>query len=137
MHTKLGPFFSQQSFSFRQSRKTVSKVPCSGFLFRHKLLHKHRLLENLLLNLVNHLVNPHLDFFLLRFRIRKSFSLSPFPKEFRLAPHPPRVPFVHQSFPEGNQLRTDIALLRSVILVEGPAVFLQVFAYLALLVLGE
>lgn len=100
-------------------------------------------LDDYLLHLLDHLVDPHRNLFLfvlialairpVRFRTPSSALLL----HVVLALETPCVPFVDQPLPVRDKLSADVRRLRLVVLLELTAVVLQSAANLALLLLGQ
>ena len=92
------------------------------------------LLLNHLLSLLNDLVDPDLNFLLhiVRLLFRHTFFA-----DLLLPRRAPCIPLIHEPFPEGGELCTDIALIGSILLVKRSAVLLQILADLLLPLLCE
>lgn len=98
----------------------------------------HCSLDYLLLNLFNHLVNPHLYFLLLGLRRGSCHFPSLFSwRSFLFAQLPPGVPLVHEALAVCEQVGGNVALSDSVLFIERPAVFTQVLADQSLLLLRQ
>ena len=101
------------------------------------------LLENLLLDLLDDLVDPNLNLFLLFFfcgLFVLEALVSALPAllgELFLRPESPSVPLIDETLPLSNEFGTDVAFLRSILFVELPAVLFEVPTDLPLLLLGE
>lgn len=97
-------------------------------------------LDDLLFDLLDHLINPDLNFL---FRLLLLLSLNllsaflAFRRHLFLAARAPRVPLVDEPLAKRDELGADVALLRSVLLLERAAVFPEVAPDLALLLLRK
>lgn len=96
------------------------------------------LLYDLLLDLLNNLINPFLNLLLFLFVMLAIEFLSSTPLLFynvSLTPCAPCVPFVKKALTMSDKLCADIALFRSIFLVECTAILTQVLANLPLVIL--
>ena len=101
-------------------------------------------LNHLFFNLLNHLIHPDLDLLLLLFlwllllrRLGLLPTLPPLLRNLLLAAQAPSVPLVDETLAVRDELRTDVALLRGILLVEYARVLLEIPPDLLLLLLGE
>ena len=101
-------------------------------------------LDDLLFYLLDDLVHPDLDLLLLFLlgllllrRLGLLPTLPPLLRNLLLAAQAPSVPLVDETLAVRDELRTDVALLRGVLLVEYARVLLEVPPDLLLLLLRE
>lgn len=96
------------------------------------------LLDDYLFYLVNNLVHPHLDFFLVLLVMRVFTGPLDTLISVLLSPkRPPRIPLIHQPFPLRNKLSTDTTFLCCIFLVKLTAIFSEILPDLSLLILSK
>lgn len=96
------------------------------------------LLDDYLFYLLNDLVHPHLDFFLVL--LVKHVLIGPLDTLIGvlLSPkRPPCIPLIHQPLPLCNKLSADTAFLRCIFLIKLTAIFSEILPDLSLSILSK
>jgi len=91
------------------------------------------LLHDLLLDLLDHLVDPDLNLLLGFFPTSFAFLTFPLVGNLFFTQGAPSVPLVDKTFPVSDEFGTDVGFFRRVFLLEHSGVFSESFADLALL----